>query len=68
MEWYGYTGKTLKIDLTEEKISILQEKEEDIRHFIGGMGMNTLLGAKHLKPGIDPFSPIPQALWDENCN
>lgn len=55
-EWYGYTGKILKVDLTNDKISVERERLEDLRLFIGGMGMNCKLGAEILKPNIEPFS------------
>ncbi|MHA1706723.1 MAG: aldehyde ferredoxin oxidoreductase N-terminal domain-containing protein [Promethearchaeota archaeon] len=57
MELHGYTGKILEIDLKDERISVKQEKEEDLRKFIGGFGMNCKLAAEYLKPRIDPFSP-----------
>jgi aldehyde:ferredoxin oxidoreductase len=55
-EWYGYTGKILNVDLTNDKITVERERTEDLRLFIGGMGMNCKLGAEILKPKIDPFS------------
>jgi len=55
-EWYGYTGKILNVDLTNEKISVERERLEDLKLFIGGMGMNCKLGAELLKPNLDPFS------------
>ncbi|MFW9874671.1 MAG: aldehyde ferredoxin oxidoreductase N-terminal domain-containing protein [Candidatus Thorarchaeota archaeon] len=55
-EWYGYTGKTLNIDLTNDKISVERERLEDLKLFIGGMGMNCKLGAEILKPNTKPFS------------
>ncbi len=57
MDWNGYTGNILNIDLTTDKISITQENPEDLRKFIGGFGMNCKLGADLLKPRIDPLSP-----------
>ncbi|MHA2007998.1 MAG: aldehyde ferredoxin oxidoreductase N-terminal domain-containing protein [Promethearchaeota archaeon] len=55
-EWYGYTGKILNVDLTNDKISVERERLEDLILFIGGMGMNCKLGAEILRPNIDPFS------------
>jgi len=55
-EWYGYTGKILKVDLTNNRITVGRERLEDLKLFIGGMGMNCMLGAELLKPKIDPFS------------
>ncbi|TFG25594.1 MAG: hypothetical protein EU533_01010 [Promethearchaeota archaeon] len=56
MNLKGYTGKILEIDLSNDKIIITKEKIEDLKNFIGGMGMNCFLGAELLKPRIDPFS------------
>ncbi len=56
MDWYGYTGNLLDIDLTDNKISIIKESPEDLKQFIGGMGMNCKLFAERFKPKIDPLS------------
>jgi aldehyde:ferredoxin oxidoreductase len=55
-EWYGYTGKILNVDLTNDKISVERERLEDLKLFIGGMGMNCRLGVDILKPNTEPFS------------
>jgi len=57
MNFYGYTGKILNVDLTKDKIYIEDEKVEDLKQFIGGMGMNCKLGAELLKPNTNPLSP-----------
>ena len=57
MEWNGYTGNILNVDLTRDKISITKEKPDDLKQFIGGFGMNCRLGAEHIRPETDPFSP-----------
>ena len=57
MEWNGYTGNILNIDLTGDKISITKENLDDLKQFIGGFGMNCKLGAELIKPKIDPISP-----------
>jgi aldehyde:ferredoxin oxidoreductase len=53
----GYTGNILDIDLSNNKIKTQKEKFEDLKKFIGGMGINCLLAAERLKPQLDPFSP-----------
>ena len=57
MEYYGYAGNILYIDLTSGKI----EKEPlDINianKLIGGAGVNYKLAYDLIKPGEDPFSP-----------
>ncbi|MHA1343344.1 MAG: aldehyde ferredoxin oxidoreductase N-terminal domain-containing protein [Promethearchaeota archaeon] len=56
MEWKGYTGKILNVNLSENKISILEENFNDIKKYIGGFGMNCKLGADIIRNGIDPLS------------
>ncbi|MFX1406935.1 MAG: aldehyde ferredoxin oxidoreductase N-terminal domain-containing protein [Promethearchaeota archaeon] len=56
MDFFGYTGKILNVDLTENKISLDTEDVQDLKQFIGGIGMNCLLGARLLKPEILPLS------------
>ncbi len=56
MDWKGYTGNILKIDLTEDKISIIKQNVDNIKQFIGGLGINTKLAANLIKPKIDPLS------------
>ena len=53
---YGYTGNILNINLTSGKISVEKENLDDLKKFIGGIGMNIKLGAELLKPKSDPFS------------
>ena len=61
MDFNGYTGNILNVDLTNNKISFSKEKIEDLKKFIGGSGMNTMLGAERLIPNIDPID-IPMNL------
>ncbi len=56
MDWKGYTGNILKVNLTTNKISVVQENPADLEKFIGGMGMNCKLGADLIKPKTDPLS------------
>ena len=57
MEWNGYTGNILNVDLTGDKISITKENPDDLKQFIGGFGMNCKLGSTRIKPTMDPFAP-----------
>jgi aldehyde:ferredoxin oxidoreductase len=57
MNFKGYTGNFLDIDLSNDKIRTQKEKFEDLKKYIGGMGMNCFLAAERLKPQLDPFSP-----------
>ena len=57
MDFNGYTGNILNVDLTNNKISFSKEKIEDLKKFIGGSGINSMLGAERLNPNTDPLSP-----------
>ena len=54
---YGYTGKLLKIDLGEGKVSVEETKPEILRKFLGGVGYGVKLLYDELSAGIDPLSP-----------
>ncbi|MGC8608754.1 MAG: aldehyde ferredoxin oxidoreductase N-terminal domain-containing protein, partial [Thermoplasmata archaeon] len=54
---YGYAGKILKVDLTENKIT---EESLDIsiaKKFLGGLGLASYYLYRDFKPGTDAFSP-----------
>ena len=57
MELKGYTGNILNVNLTDNKISVSKQNVEDIKQFIGGLGINTKFAAELIKPHIDPLSP-----------
>jgi aldehyde:ferredoxin oxidoreductase len=57
VEWYGYTGNILKVNLTKNHVSVQKENIEDLKKFVGGMGMNCKIAADLLKPKTDPLSP-----------
>jgi len=50
-------NKLAIVDLTKNTIKIEKTPGSLIRSYIGGRGLNGHYLAKHLKPGIDPFSP-----------
>jgi aldehyde:ferredoxin oxidoreductase len=56
IDWFGYTGNILDIDLTENRVSIVKEDVRDLKRFIGGFGMNCKLFADRFKSLTDPFS------------
>jgi len=53
---YGYAGKILRINLTEQKITF-DDAEKYVKDFIGGRGVVAKIAWDELKPGVDPFSP-----------
>ncbi len=54
-EWFAYAGKLLRINLSKEKFSIEELNEEDIRAFLGGIGLATKIIFEEVDPRIDPF-------------
>ncbi len=52
----GYYGKILRINLTDEKISVEDVDEELYVNFIGGRGLGAKLLLDELKPNTDPLS------------
>ena len=55
-DWFGYTGNILDIDLTENRVSVINEDVRDLKRFIGGFGMNCKIFADRFKSLTDPFS------------
>lgn len=60
---YGWTGRILRVNLSDRKISI-EESSDSLRHdFIGGRGMNSRILYKEVRPGIDPLGPENKLIW-----
>jgi len=56
-EWYGYTGKILRVDLSKKKIVIDDLKREWAKLYIGGLGLAAKIMWDEQGPLIDPLSP-----------
>jgi aldehyde:ferredoxin oxidoreductase len=54
---YGWMGRILRINLTDEKIKWETLPEDLARNYIGGNGLGARILWDELKPGIDPLSP-----------
>ena len=57
MEYYGYAGQILRVDLSSGKIEKEPLSPELIDGYLGGAGMQYRLIYDLLRPGLDPFSP-----------
>jgi len=67
----GYTGKILRVNLTEEKFKIEPLPEEWIKPYIGGDGFGAKLLFEELPAGIDPLSEQNKLIichWTNNRN
>ena len=56
MEYFGYAGKILIINLSNNEIKERNLTREEIKNYIGGFGLNKKLIAEFYKPMTAPFS------------
>jgi aldehyde:ferredoxin oxidoreductase len=54
---YGYTGKTLRVDLSNGKIDIEEKDETFYRKYLGGRGVGYYHLLKQVPARIDPLAP-----------
>lgn len=57
MEYYGYAGQVLRVDLTSGEIEAESLSNELVEDYLGGAGMQYRLIYDLLRPRLDPFSP-----------
>jgi aldehyde:ferredoxin oxidoreductase len=57
MEYCGYAGNILYVDLTNNRIQKEPLKRDLVENYMGGWGINFKLAFDLLKPNTDPFSP-----------
>jgi aldehyde:ferredoxin oxidoreductase len=54
---YGYTGRILHVDLTNQNIEVEEKDEAFYRSYLGGRGIGYYYLMKMVPPGVDPLSP-----------
>ncbi len=54
---YGYNGKILRVDLTEQTINVEEPEEKIYRTYIGGGALACYYLLKEQKPSVDPLGP-----------
>ncbi|MCW3992773.1 MAG: aldehyde ferredoxin oxidoreductase family protein [Candidatus Bathyarchaeota archaeon] len=54
---FGYNGKILRVDLTEEKITVEEPPETWYRTYLGGMGAIAYYLLREMEGGEDPLGP-----------
>lgn len=57
LSFCGYWGKVLRVDLTNEKITIQQFSPEDARKWIGGVGLAAKIIYDEVPADADPLGP-----------
>lgn len=56
MEYYGYAGSTLDLDLSSGESEVTPLESDWIQDYIGGAGLSFRLFSQYHKPKIDPLS------------
>lgn len=54
---YGYSGKILRVDLTNSSTSVEKPKADFYRRYLGGTGLIAYYLLKEQRPAVDPLSP-----------
>ena len=54
---YGYVGRILHIDLTDETMTIEEPPENFYRTYLGGSAMGMYYILREMEPGADPLGP-----------
>ena len=54
---FGWTGKLLRVNLTDKTIKKENLDPEDARNYIGARGLGTKMFMNEVDPKIEPFSP-----------
>lgn len=57
MEYFGYGGNILRVDLSTGSTDTEELAPDLIKKYMGGMGINTRLAYDLIKPEIDPLGP-----------
>ena len=57
MDYYGYAGKTLYVDLESCSTRVVPLDLDEARKFVGGAGLTSKLAFDLIKPGASPLSP-----------
>ena len=54
---YGFHGRLLHIDLSEQTSAWRELDEARLQAFLGGIGLGTSLLYEYARPGVEPFAP-----------
>ena len=60
---HGYTGKILRVNLSDRSIGIEQPDDDFYRTYLGGRSLAGYFHVKELAPGIDPLGPENKLLF-----
>ena len=54
---YGFMGKLLRVDLTNQKITVEEINQTWAKEFLGGAGLATKYFYNEVPGGVDPLGP-----------
>jgi len=54
---YGWTGKIIRVNLTEKKITVEDLNMDDAKLYLGGRGLGSKILCDEVDPKVDPLSP-----------
>ena len=57
MQWFGYAGKILFVDLSSGKIEEKPLERTDAELYLGGLGINNKFAYDLIEPGADALAP-----------
>ena len=55
--WYGYTGKVLRVNLTDSQVEVESLDREAAKAFMGSNGLGTKYLYDEMDPSVDALSP-----------
>ena len=56
-EFYGWTGKHIRVDLTRSDISVVADDPELMKKYLGARGVGIKTMMDEIDPKIDAFEP-----------
>jgi aldehyde:ferredoxin oxidoreductase len=57
VEYFGYAGRILRVNLSDESVDIVPLPKDLAREYIGGRSINTRILYDEVPAGRDPFDP-----------
>lgn len=54
---YAWTGKLIRVNLSNGTISIERQRDDDLKNYIGARGLGTRIYTREVDPRVDPLSP-----------
>lgn len=56
-EWYGWTGRHIRLDLTQNKVVVANDDIDIMKTYLGARGIGIRYLMEEMDPAVDPFSP-----------